>query len=105
MSRYPHYANPTPSFGFLRDEEREEEVVQFYGQVLTYAVPLATGIAFVAAPYIAGAAIVAFAPPWLKPVGVAMLVPNPVDVAYFTAGVAAGVWFVENHPLFDWIDD
>lgn len=103
MSRRIRFANPTPSF--FRDEEREEEIVQFYGQVVSHTVPVVAGITFVAVPYITGAAIVAFAPPWLKPIGVAMLVPSPADIAYFAAGYAAGVWFVDNHPMFDWIDD
>ena len=102
----PHFANPTPSFDRLEVvEETEEQILQFYGNVVRHTVPVVTGAAFVAAPYLAGAAIVAFAPPWLKPIGVAMLVPSPADALYFVAGYSAGAWFVEEHPMFDWIED
>lgn len=54
------------------------------------AVPVGTGIAFVATPYLVGAAIVAFAPPPFKPLGVAMLVPSPMDAVYFGIGYSVG---------------
>lgn len=59
--------------------------------VKEHPIPVVTGVAFVAAPYVVGASFVAFGPPPLKAVGVAMLVPNPIaDVAYFAAGYAVG---------------
>lgn len=59
-------------------------------------IPFVVGSTFVAIPYIAGAAIVAFAPPQYKPLGIAMLAPNPVaDAAYFAAGYWVGEQFVE----------
>lgn len=53
-------------------------------------IPVLTGLAFVAAPYAAGAAIVAFAPPWIKPIGLSMMVPGPSDPLLFAAGYAVG---------------
>ncbi len=53
-------------------------------------IPLMTGLAFAAAPYVAGAAIVVFAPPWYKPVGLSMMVPGPSDPLLFAAGFAVG---------------
>jgi len=105
MTRYRRFANPTPSFELFRDIEREQEIVQFYGHVVRHTVPVLTGAAFVAAPYLVGATVVAFAPPWLKPIGVAMLIPSPADLAYFAAGYAAGYWLIENHPMFGWIEE
>lgn len=99
----PRFANPTPSWPVL--EEKDDEIVQFYGDVVRHTVPIVTGLAFAATPYVVGGIIVAFAPPWLKPIGVAMLVPSPADLAYFALGYAAGAWLVEEHPMFDWIDE
>ena len=54
------------------------------------SIPLLFGITAAAAPFVAGAAIVAFAPPWLKPVGASMLVPTGVGEAFWF-GVGYGV--------------
>ncbi len=60
--------------------------------VKEHPIPVATGVAFVATPYVVGAGIVAFAPPPFKVIGAAMLVPNPVaDVAYFGLGYSVGL--------------
>jgi hypothetical protein len=53
-------------------------------------IPLLTGLAFAATPYVVGAAIVAFAPPWYKPIGLSMMVPGPSDPLLFAAGFAVG---------------
>ncbi len=53
-------------------------------------IPLVFGVAAVATPYVIGGAIVLFAPPWWKPVGAAMLVPSPMDAAYFGVGYQIG---------------
>lgn len=58
-------------------------------------IPLAFGAAFVAVPYVVGGAIVVFAPPPWKPVGLAMLAPSPMDAVYFSAGYYVGEQFVE----------
>ncbi len=103
MRPRPQFANPTPSWPLF--EEKDDEIVQFYGDVVSHTVPIVTGLVFVATPYVVGATIVAFAPPWLKPIGVAMLIPSPADFAYFAIGYAAGDWVVENHPMLDWIHE
>ncbi len=60
--------------------------------VKEHPIPVATGVAFVAAPYVTGGLIVAFAPPPFKPLGALMLVPNPVaDAAYFALGYSVGL--------------
>ena len=75
------------------------ERVQLGRKVVRQSVPILTGVAFVAAPYVAGAAIVAFAPPWAKPVGAAMLVPNPVaDALWFAIGYRVGQEIVDDIP-------
>ncbi len=53
-------------------------------------IPIIFGTAAVAAPYVAGVAIVAFAPPWWKPIGASMLVPGPTDPLFFAAGYEFG---------------
>ncbi len=69
-------------------ETAEERVTH----VKEHPIPVATGIAFVATPYVIGAGIVAFAPPPFKVIGAAMLIPNPVaDVAYFGLGYSVGL--------------
>ena len=69
-------------------ETAEERVTH----VKEHPIPVATGVAFVATPYVIGAGIVAFAPPPFKVIGVAMLVPNPfADAAYFALGYSVGV--------------
>jgi len=60
--------------------------------------PVLTGAVFVGAPYVVGAGIVAFAPPVFKPLGLAMLVPSPMDAVYFGAGYAVGSWIVDDIP-------
>ncbi len=69
-------------------ETAEERVTH----VKEHPIPVATGVAFAAAPYVFGAGIVAFAPPPFKVIGAAMLVPNPfADAAYFALGYSVGV--------------
>ncbi len=69
-------------------ETAEERVTH----VKEHPIAVATGITFVATPYIVGASIVAFAPPPFKPIGLAMLFPNPVaDAAYFALGYSVGL--------------
>ena len=58
-------------------------------------IPIATAITFVAVPYVIGGAIVLFAPPPFKPIGMAMLAPSPMDAVYFAAGYWVGEQFVE----------
>ena len=72
------------------DVSFEEAVSDVRSWIPNEPVPLAFGITAVAVPYVAGAAIVAFAPPWWKPAGMAMLVPSPMDAAYFSAGYSFG---------------
>lgn len=60
-------------------------------QISSQVIPVATAVAFVATPYLVGATIVAIAPPPFKPIGVAMLVPNPLaDAIYFGIGYSVG---------------
>ncbi len=69
-------------------ETAEERVTR----VQEHPVAVATGVAFVATPYVTGALILAFAPPPYKPVGALMLVPNPVaDALYFSLGYSVGL--------------
>ncbi len=69
-------------------ETAEERVTR----VQEHPIPVVTGVAFVAAPYVTGALIVAFAPPPYKPLGTLMLVPNPVaDSFYFSLGYSVGL--------------
>ncbi len=71
-------------------------------EVTRQAVPVAAGIAAAAAPYVVGATIVAFAPPWWKPIGVSMMVPTGVgEAAWFAAGYHVGS-LVEPH-IPDWM--
>ena len=58
-------------------------------------IPFAVGTTFVAIPYVVGGAIVLFAPPPMKPIGMAMLVPSPMDAVYFAAGYYVGEQFVQ----------
>lgn len=65
-------------------------------------VPVATGVTFAAAPYVVGATIVAFAPPWWKPLGVSMMVPTGVGEAFwFTVGYGVGKKIQSEIP--DWM--
>jgi len=65
-------------------------------------IPVATGVTFAVAPYIAGAAIVAFAPPWMKPLGVSMMVPTGVgEIFWFGVGYGVGKQFQQHIP--DWM--
>ncbi len=60
--------------------------------VQDHPIAVATGVAFVATPYVTGGLIVAFAPPPFKPLGALMLVPNPVaDALYFSLGYSVGL--------------
>ena len=59
-------------------------------KTLQNPIPVATGLAFAGAPYVAGAAIVYFGPAPLKPVGASMLVPGPSDPILFAMGYQAG---------------
>ena len=61
------------------------------------SLPVLMGTAAVAVPYVVGAGIILLAPPPWKPIGVSMVIPSPMDAAYF----AAGYEFGEN--LEDWI--
>jgi len=64
--------------------------------VQAHPIPIVTGAAFVAAPYVTGGLIMAFAPPPFKPLGALMLVPNPVaDALYFSLGYSVGVQIEE----------
>ncbi len=68
------FANPTPS-----------------PDLGSVPLPIAMGVAAVATPYLLGGAIVAFAPPPLKPIGAAMLFPNPAaDAVWFGVGYKFG---------------
>ena len=60
--------------------------------VKEHPIPFLTGVAFVATPYAIGAGIAAFAPPPLKPIGLLMMVPNPIaDPLYFSVGYSVGL--------------
>jgi hypothetical protein len=62
------------------------------------AVPVLTGIAFAASYDLAGAAIVAFAPPPWKPIGLAMLAPGPSEAILFGVGYSVGSRIQEEIP-------
>ena len=62
------------------------------------AVPVATGVAFAASYDLAGAAIVAFAPPPWKPIGLTMLAPGPSEAILFGVGYAVGKRIQEEVP-------
>lgn len=65
-------------------------------------IPVTTGVLFAAAPYVVGAATVAFAPPWMKPLGVSMMVPTGVGEAFwFGVGYGFGKQFQDQIP--DWV--
>ena len=55
------------------------------------AVPVLTGIAFAASYDLAGAAIVAFAPPPWKPIGLAMLAPGPSEAILLVSVILSEV--------------
>jgi len=65
-------------------------------------IPVLFGVAAVAAPYVAGAALVALAPnPFLKAVGVSMLIPSPTDIGVFYVGYKVGESF--QHEIAPWV--
>jgi len=69
-------------------------------EIVRTGIPIFTGLAAAAAYDIAGLAVVAFAPPPLKPVGLAMIAPGPTEPILF----AGGYWFgtqIEDH-IPDW---
>ncbi len=71
-------------------------------EIARQVIPVGTGVAFAAAPFVAGAAIVAFAPPWMKPLGVSMMVPTGVGEAFwFTVGYGVGMKIQAEIP--DWM--
>ena len=57
-----------------------------------HPIPVATGLAFAVAPYVVGAALVAWAPhPGLKMAGASMLVPTGAgEIFWFTVGYGVG---------------
>ena len=85
--------------GVVRSDQRrqdvsfQEAVYDVHSWVPEPSIPLFTGLTAAAAPYVAGAALVAFAPnPAWKATGAAMLFPNPVaDAVWFAAGYEFGV--------------
>ena len=56
-------------------------------------IPVVSGLALAAAYDIAGLAVIAFAPPPFKPIGVAMVAPGPSEAILFGVGYVAGTWF------------
>ena len=86
-----------------------QEVVESYGEFheakrdfVRTNLPLITGTTAVAAPYVAGVALVWFGPtPYHKGLGFSMLIPGPQDAAYFAAGYYAGQWIQDDIP--EWL--
>tara|TARA_Y100001968_G_C19275965_1_gene676740 strand:+ start:131 stop:496 length:366 start_codon:yes stop_codon:yes gene_type:complete len=60
------------------------------------AVPVLAGVAAAAAPYAVGAAIVAYAPPPYKPIGVSMMIPT---------GAGEAFWFAVGYTAADRLQD
>ena len=61
------------------------------------AIPIATGLALAGAYDAVGLAIVVFAPPPLKPIGVIMLAPGPSELILFGIGYYIGDQFVQTY--------
>ena len=82
--------------------ETARDRIQRRREISREAIPVVTGIAAAAAPYVVGATIVAFAPPWWKPVGVSMMVPTGAgEVFWFGVGYYAGTQIESQIP--DWM--
>ena len=76
--------------------------VQRRREIAREVIPVATGIAFAAAPFVIGSAIVAFGPPWMKVAGLSMMVPTGVgEVFWFGVGYGVGTQIEQHIP--DWM--
>ena len=74
-------------------EQRKDEY-------LRDAIPFVTGFAAAAAYDLAGLAVIWFAPPWLKPIGVAMVAPGPSEAALFALGYYWGYQIKDDVPAW-----
>jgi hypothetical protein len=72
-------------------------------EIAREVIPVATGIAFAAAPFVIGSALVAFAPhPGLKMAGASMMIPTGVgEVFWFGVGYGVGTQIEQHIP--DWM--
>jgi len=97
VRRRPKLARGHPSFTFdipgpMTLEWSSQTAVDRLEHTAENPIPVLTGVAFAAAPYVVGAVLVAWAPhPVIKAAGVSMMVPTGVGEAFwFSVGYGVG---------------